>query len=56
MATLAEGKKSAKHRPRLFLIDSYGLFFAPITRAPGAARRRCAFLVVDHAEKTPAEN
>ena len=27
MATVAEGKKSAKHRPRLFLIDSYGFIF-----------------------------
>jgi DNA polymerase I len=27
MPTAAEGKKSAKHRPRLFLIDSYGFIF-----------------------------
>jgi len=27
MATVAEGKKSSKHRPRLFLIDSYGFIF-----------------------------
>ncbi len=27
MPTAAEGKKGAKHRPRLFLIDSYGFIF-----------------------------
>src|ERR1700719_4369932 len=27
MPTIASGKASAKHRPRLFLIDSYGFIF-----------------------------